>query len=328
MYKLSAQKDQQMSYAPGIPDAFARYRIPRSSNAFHLSGESITQLFQQIEGRQFDVWNMHFTANRPSILYSRAAKPVLSLHFALSNHFNYNLSGIGDIRLPQRRFNLTFAPWLEGHFQLAAGQHYWYFEVHPSLMLLEDLAGSFPALERFLGYVTKNKATMLAKAHPLATAEMLNVIHSILYNPFEEGLRALYLETKALELILLALHRSLQDNTLFRPVMLTGYDKEKLQEARAYLLEHIDDRTSIADLSRMIGINRNKLTGGFRQLYGITIFEFLIDKRMEKAKQLLQDTALPIREIAMMIGYSKLSNFTTAFTRKFGIPPRTFRQRR
>jgi len=328
MYKLSTQKDEQMSYAPGIPDALARYRIPRTSNSFHQSGESITQLFQQIEGRQFDVWNMHFTANRPATLYSQAAKPVLSLHFAMNNLFNYTLGGIGAIRLPQRRFNLTFAPRLEGHFQLAAGQHYWYFEVHPSLALLEELADGFPPLERFLGYVSKDKPAMLAREHPLATAEMLNVIHNILYNPFERGLRDIYLETKALELLLLALHRSLQDNMLFRPVMLTGYDKGKLQEARAYLLEHIDDRTSIADLSRMIGINRNKLTGGFRQLYGSTIFEFLINKRMERARQLLLDTALPIQEIAMMIGYSKLSNFTTAFTRKFGIPPSIFRQRR
>lgn len=325
MYTLSHQRGEEIKYIPGIPRIMSRYRIPAASRAFHVLGRHTIQLFQQIEGRHFDAWSMHFAASQSAVLYSKAEKPVLALHFALKNYFDYNLKGIGDILLPQRQFNLTYAPGLEGYMKVKSNQHYWYFEVHPPFTLLEELVGSFPGLERFVNDVIVERTAMLNKQHTVATIEILDVIHSILYNQFEGELRELYLETKVLELVLLCLHQSLQGKKVSSPVVLTAHDMEKLEQARAYLVERIDERTSITDLSHIIKINRNKLTVGFKQVHGMTIFDFVIDTRMEKAKALLLETKIPIGEVATMIGYSKLSNFTTAFTRKFGYPPSVFR---
>jgi AraC-like DNA-binding protein len=305
----------------------AQYRIPTASNTFHVYSESALQLYQQIEVRHFDAWSMHFAAKDTAVLYSRADKSVLALHFALKNHFDYNLKPIGNILLPQSRFNFTYAPRLEGFMKLKSDQHYWYFEVHFPHALLQELASDFAFMKNFINYVMQEKAAMLMAQHPTATTEMLHVIHSMLYNQFEGTLRDLYIETKILELILLSVHRSSEEKAYTAGVVLNAYDIERVYAARDYLLEHIDDRISIVGLSRIMGINRNKLTRGFREIYGATIFDFVLDKRMEKAKELLQGTKTPIQEIAIMVGYSKLSNFTTAFTRQFGFPPSTFRQK-
>ena len=99
----------------------------------------------------------------------------------------------------------------------------------------------------------------------------------------------------------------------------------KLSRARTILEEHDGDSPSIAKLSAMVGLNRRKLTEGFKAVYGDTVAGYALELRMRKGYQLLKESPLPVHEIAEECGYEHPSNFTIAFRRRFGCSPSEIR---
>jgi len=108
---------------------------------------------------------------------------------------------------------------------------------------------------------------------------------------------------------------------------LNEHDKQCLAIARDLLLKDLSERYTISELSQSSGINRYKLTYGFRQLYGNTIHAFAEAARMNNAELLLTDLTKTIKEIAALNGYRSAENFITAFKKYFGITPNQFRKK-
>ena len=98
-------------------------------------------------------------------------------------------------------------------------------------------------------------------------------------------------------------------------------DREKIVKAREVLLQHIGEPLTIKELSRKVAINECYLKKGFKEIFGTTIFDFYQGQRMEHAKYLLYDKGLSVTEVSMMLGYSSISHFSTAFKKHTGIKP-------
>lgn len=100
-----------------------------------------------------------------------------------------------------------------------------------------------------------------------------------------------------------------------------------IRQARAILAEHFDKRITIPQLARQAGINEAKLKEGFKELYGQSIHTYLLELRLEKAKNLLLTTELSITDITYEIGYSHVTHFTTLFKKEMGITPTEWRKK-
>lgn len=89
-----------------------------------------------------------------------------------------------------------------------------------------------------------------------------------------------------------------------------------------------DPRThlTIESLALEVGINRNKLHYGFKQLYGITIHQYQEQLRMEKARHLLATTHKNIKTIAHATGYCNSSRMGAVYKKTYGITPHQFRK--
>ncbi len=98
-------------------------------------------------------------------------------------------------------------------------------------------------------------------------------------------------------------------------------DREKIMKAREVLLQHIGEPITIKALSRKVAINECYLKKGFKEIFGTTIFDFYQGQRMEHAKYLLYDKGLSVTEVSLMLGYSSISHFSTAFKKHTGIKP-------
>lgn len=96
---------------------------------------------------------------------------------------------------------------------------------------------------------------------------------------------------------------------------------EKMYLARDILLENIDTLMSIKDLSRKVAINECYLKKGFKEIFGITIYNFYLSKKMEHAKYLLCEKGMSVTEVAAKMGYSSISHFSTAFKKHTGLKP-------
>jgi AraC-like DNA-binding protein len=98
-------------------------------------------------------------------------------------------------------------------------------------------------------------------------------------------------------------------------------DREKIIKAREILLQHIGEPITIKSLSRKVAINECYLKKGFKEIFGTTIFDFYQGQRMEHAKYLLYDKGLSVTEVSLLLGYSSISHFSTAFKKHTGIKP-------
>lgn len=75
------------------------------------------------------------------------------------------------------------------------------------------------------------------------------------------------------------------------------------------------------------GSNRTTLQQVFRQMYGMTIYEYRTQVRMQEAKNLLLREGLSVTEIAGLCGYSNASKFAACFRRVTGTAPGEWRRK-
>ncbi len=138
--------------------------------------------------------------------------------------------------------------------------------------------------------------------------------------------RKIFLEST----ILYLLYQSQKSSLVFQigcdtcPVLNNPVDTEKIHLAKNYIIENIENNLTIPIISAFVGTNQCYLKKGFKEIFNQTIFEFIQDNRMVKAKYLLQNTTQSITTIAFSVGYSSLSSFSQAYKNYFGITP--FRQ--
>ncbi|MGV2806306.1 helix-turn-helix domain-containing protein, partial [Clostridium perfringens] len=95
----------------------------------------------------------------------------------------------------------------------------------------------------------------------------------------------------------------------------------KLEQARQLVIHHFEQPLSIQQLARRVGLNEFKLKKGFRERFGITIFELVRKQRMEKAIWYMETEGYNVGETAVSVGYSNASNFATTFRKYYGCNP-------
>ncbi|HLX67017.1 MAG TPA: AraC family transcriptional regulator [Puia sp.] len=98
-------------------------------------------------------------------------------------------------------------------------------------------------------------------------------------------------------------------------------DREKIIRAREILLNQIGEPLTIKALSRKVAINECYLKKGFKEMFGTTIFDFYQGQRMEHARYLLYEKGLSVTEVSVLLGYSSISHFSTAFKKHTGLKP-------
>lgn len=98
-------------------------------------------------------------------------------------------------------------------------------------------------------------------------------------------------------------------------------DRGKIVKAREILLEQLGEPLTIKELSRKVAINECYLKKGFKELFGVTIFDFYQEQRMQYARYLLYEKGLSVTDVSFMLGYSSISHFSTAFKKHTGLKP-------
>lgn len=101
-------------------------------------------------------------------------------------------------------------------------------------------------------------------------------------------------------------------------------DRKLLLAAREMLLRDLGDPPTIAELARATGLNQLKLKRGFKALFGLSVYALFQRERMAHARALLHRHG--VTETAMMVGYSNVSHFSTAFRKQYGVLPRDARR--
>ena len=100
---------------------------------------------------------------------------------------------------------------------------------------------------------------------------------------------------------------------------------ETVRKVHDYLLEHLSERVTIEELSRMFHINATTLKDAFKTEYGTSLAAHIKEHRMEKAATLLCESGMSVAEIAKIVGFESTSRFATAFKEAYGVLPSEYR---
>jgi AraC-like DNA-binding protein len=99
---------------------------------------------------------------------------------------------------------------------------------------------------------------------------------------------------------------------------------QKIRKAKKIILDRMTDPPSLEQLSVEIGLSLKKLKDGFKQLYGDTVFAYLLDHKMDEARRMLNSQKYNVNEVGLKLGYSTASHFISAFKKKYGTTPKKY----
>ena len=108
-----------------------------------------------------------------------------------------------------------------------------------------------------------------------------------------------------------------------------GMAPHKLRRAIALIDHHLSDeeegRVALRAVATNVHMSYFHFSRAFKQSMGMTATNYIAERRIERAKKMLEETEMPISEIALRSGFSSQSHFTTAFRRLAGATPKAFR---
>lgn len=149
----------------------------------------------------------------------------------------------------------------------------------------------------------------------------------------------LYLESRALELVSEALGSLSQHAPGPAPapapapalaaatLRLLPHEHQRMRALHAFLQTDAAMDMSLDALARQAGTNANTLQRHFRAVYGTTVFDFVREHRLQRARQALEQDGLTVGQAALVAGYNSAANFATAYRKRFGMPPKLARGR-
>ncbi|PQJ73442.1 AraC family transcriptional regulator [Polaribacter butkevichii] len=148
------------------------------------------------------------------------------------------------------------------------------------------------------------------------------VLQEIINSKTNNSIRDLFVRGKVYEL--LSLHFQKEENLEgeFCPFLVDEQNVLKIRKAKEIIITRMAEPPSLQELANEIGLNIKKLKEGFKQIYGDTVYSFLLDYKMEYARKLLESNQFNVNEVGVKIGYSTASHFIAAFKKKFGTTPK------
>ncbi len=149
------------------------------------------------------------------------------------------------------------------------------------------------------------------------------VLNQLFTVRLSENTEKLYYQGKVWEILSLYFSTK-KPNTESCPFLNDEETVRKIKHAKEHLLKNMDAPPTLKELSRLAGLNEYQLKVGFKEIYGNTVFGYLLEHRLDHARVLLDSAKFQVNEVAYQIGYTNPSHFIAAFRKKFGITPKKY----
>jgi AraC-like DNA-binding protein len=160
---------------------------------------------------------------------------------------------------------------------------------------------------------------------PVSPRMKVLIMEILNYHSTNEVLTRNYIRNKTLDIIHMQLEHLVDQPNDKKNIKLSNHDISKIHEARKILKINFDHPPTLKQLASMLVTNEFKLKTGFNQLYNTSVYQYVIEVRIEKAIELMYDEKNTLEQISDNIGYANLAHFTRAFKKVKGIAPSVFR---
>ncbi|SHF25022.1 helix-turn-helix domain-containing protein [Pedobacter caeni] len=222
------------------------------------------------------------------------------------------------------------APGSETELYCRSGKKYRNFDVYMDLSTLQEWKLDYAPLDALINAVQLGKSATLFKESIPVTASTKRILKEISSSGMTGIAREIYMKGKVFELLAHQINFVTQkikvpEEKVRSNFRMGEYDINVIEKIARFIEGNTEPFTTIKDFSRRYGINEHKLKNGFKAHFGKPIFEYAQDLRMLKAKEMLQSSQKPIKEIAYEIGYKTPVAFTEAFKKYHDMLPKEIR---
>ena len=101
---------------------------------------------------------------------------------------------------------------------------------------------------------------------------------------------------------------------------------DSVEKVARYIDAHLDGELSVNALAGMVFLSADHLTRSFKKRYGKTVSEYILNQRIQLARELLRNSNLTITMVAGKVGFGSYSHFTEQFKKIYGMTPRDFQK--
>ncbi|YAF96100.1 MAG: helix-turn-helix domain-containing protein [Nodularia sp. CChRGM 3473] len=275
-------------------------------------------VIESLEFKERSIWQLGYTDNFDSI----------GICFYVSGFAKVMAGSIGqEVNFTPEQCCLGCPVTSRGSIEYSVGQRNIFVTIYIEPALLSTFLNSqfeqFP--EQLQQIICGKKLSLYFQTYQM-TSGMKVAARQILNCPYQGTIKRLYLESKVIELIAFTFHQILLNlDRSYKLPKLQRHEIDRIHQARDILLSNIENPPLLIELAQKVNLNNRKLKEGFRQVFGTSVFAYLHQYRMEKARDLLESGLLNVTEVAGSVGYTSLSAFNAAFKRQFGVSPSAYR---
>ncbi|MHC5202328.1 helix-turn-helix domain-containing protein [Myroides sp. LJL119] len=242
---------------------------------------------------------MHFTLKGQAQAYCNSGMKHLLFDFTDNTH------------------NILYSKKVDSTYRHTVGD-FSFFEIkfNPSYFL-EYLDPGNKLDHNFLQAISQQRFTSFVSRNYPISAKMLSLIKQIITCNRQGIFKKLYLKAKITQLLLLQLEQFNESRIL----NLSSSQAKKVIKVKEFIDSNLDSKATLRQLATMVGSNEYTLKKVFKQQYDTTVFQYWNQKKMNKAKELLQSNTSNINEVAFLVGYQNPRHFSTAFKNYYGYSP-------
>ncbi|MFZ4106909.1 helix-turn-helix transcriptional regulator [Flavobacterium sp.] len=247
---------------------------------------------------------------------------LIQFHFGIKGKAKFVFNeGSYALDLKEEKALLFYNPQKELPLNLELASNTWVISVIISIQkfhaLFSNESGSIP----FLSEENKDRKYYTESDISPSMAIVLSQLFHYNLNP---SIKNLYYKGKGYELLSLYFNRSEDPDAEQCPFLIDEENVLKIKKAKEIIITNMAEPPGLEELSEQVGLSLKKLKMGFKQIYGDTVYGFLLDYKMDYARQLLDSGSYNVNEVGLKIGYSTGSHFIAAFKKKFATTPKKY----
>lgn len=248
----------------------------------------------------------------------------IQFHFCLKGNSDFIFNnGTYTLNIAEETSLLLYNPQRDLPIHLEVKPESWLVSI---LISIKKFHGLFSQEANYITFLSDDNKDKKYYKDGKITPSMAITLNQIINFNLNNSIKTLYFKGKAYELLSLYFNRGAEANIEQCPFLVDETNVTKIKKAKDIIIARLAEPPTLKELSEEINLPLKKLKEGFKQIYGDSVFSFLLDYKMEVARKLLETGSNNVNEVGLKVGYSTSSHFIAAFKKKYGITPKKYVQ--
>ena len=265
------------------------------------------------------------TKNDSDILVNKKKdvnKDVIQFHFCLKGQTNFIFNqGNYTFQVQENHSMLLYNPQKSLPINVELTPETWMISILISIAKFHSL---FSSDANHISFLSPENSSKKYYDNLPFTSSIAVVLSQILQARVHDSMKSLYFKGKIYELLSLYFNKNDDSSIEQCPFLIDEQNVQKIRNAKDIILDRMIDPPSLDALALEIGLPLKKLKQGFKQIYGDTVFAYLLEHKMQEARRMLDSQKYNVNEVGLKLGYSTSSHFIAAFKKKYGTTPKKY----